>query len=199
MCIDVGALTTLYTYSSFSINSANFSSKDIIILDWNQKVLLGELSPHHSSKVLERTTYRITGFFCGCKFLWFISKIGTCNFCNFIFCDFTPWHSDFYSLCQPDTPRFLSWACAFTLKSHSFSALLNTSIDHPSRNTCVLFLWTKANWSRNYPAVGSHSSWFELRKLGSCVFYHGIKRGCSLSSPCLYQWKQCTSNYIETN
>ena len=25
--------------------------------------------------------------------------------------------------------------------------------------------------------VGAHSSSFELRKLGSCVFYHGTKRG----------------------
>ena len=42
--------------------------------------------------------YRITVFFCGCKFLRLVSKIGTCNFCDFIFCDFTPWQSDFYSL-----------------------------------------------------------------------------------------------------
>ena len=28
----------------------------------------------------------------------FVSKIGTCNFCDFIFCDFTPWQSEFYSL-----------------------------------------------------------------------------------------------------
>ena len=113
-------------------------------------------------RVVKSKSYRITVFFCGCKFLRFVSKIGTCNFCDFIFCDFTPWHSDFYSFekktsCQPDTPRFLSWACAFNLKLNSFSALLNTSIDHPRRNTCVLFLWTKANWCRNYP-----SRWFTL-------------------------------------
>ena len=42
--------------------------------------------------------YRITVFFCGCKFLRFVSKIGTYNFCDFIFCDFTPWQSDLYSL-----------------------------------------------------------------------------------------------------
>ena len=41
--------------------------------------------------------YRITGFFCGCKFLRFVFKIGTCNFCDFIFCDSTPWQSDFHS------------------------------------------------------------------------------------------------------
>ena len=36
--------------------------------------------------------------FCGCKFLRFVSKICTWNFCDFIFYDFTPWHSEFYSL-----------------------------------------------------------------------------------------------------
>ena len=59
----------------------------------------------HTSNVLKTAIiskfldeYRITGFFCGCKFLRFVSKIGTCNFCDFIFCDFTPWQSDLYSL-----------------------------------------------------------------------------------------------------
>ena len=73
--------------------------------------------------------YRITGFFCGCKFLRFISKKGTCYFCDFIFCDFTPWQSDFNSL----------------------DDMKNISIN-PSRNTSVLFLWTQANWSRNDPS-----------------------------------------------
>ena len=40
----------------------------------------------------------MTGFFCWCKFLRFVSKIGTCNFFDPIFCNFTPWRSDFYSL-----------------------------------------------------------------------------------------------------
>ena len=47
---------------------------------------------------LQWKIYRITGFFCGCKFLRFVSKMGTCIFCDFIFCDFTSWQSDFYSL-----------------------------------------------------------------------------------------------------
>ena len=115
--------------------------------------------------------YRITGFFCGCKFLRFVSAIGTCNFCDFIFCDFTPLQSVFYCLDNMKNlrvnlkhPRFL-WACAFTLKSSSFSALLNTSIN-PSRNTRVLFLWTKKLIGQEMTqAVGSHSSWFEFRSL----------------------------------
>ena len=48
-------------------------------------------------------------------------------------------------------------------------------------------------------AIGSHSFWFELRKLGSCLFNHGIKRWCSLSSPCLYQWKQYTLKWNQDN
>ena len=103
-----------------------------------------------SSLLIERSSlqwkiYRITGFFCGCKFLRFVSKMGTCIFCDFIFCDFTSWQSDFYSLDDMKKlrvnlkhPAFLR-ACAFALKSGSFSPLLNISIN-PSRNTYVLFL-----------------------------------------------------------
>ena len=88
------------------------------------------------------------------------------------------------------------WASAFALKSRSFSALFNTSIN-PSRNTCVLFLWTKVIGPGMTQAVGSHSSCVELRKLGSCVYNNGIRRWCSLSSACLYQRKQCTSKITE--
>ena len=42
--------------------------------------------------------YCITVFFCGCNFLPFLNKICSCNFCNFFFCNFTPWQYSFYSL-----------------------------------------------------------------------------------------------------
>ena len=107
--------------------------------------------------------YRITGFFCGCKFLRFVSKIGTCNFCDFIFCDFTPWQSDFYSLDDMKKLRVNLKHPAFyghVRLPSSFSALLNTLIN-PSRNTCVCE--QRLIGPGMTQAVGSHSSWFELR------------------------------------
>ena len=61
------------------------------------------------------------------------------------------------TLCHLKHPAFYGHVHLFILKSSSFSVLLNTSIHHPSRNTCGLFLGTKANWSRNDP-----SHWFTL-------------------------------------
>ena len=92
---------------------------------------------------LQWKIYRITGFFCAnfCD----LSPKWVHVFCDFIFCDFTSWQSDFYSLDDMKKlrvnlkhPAFLR-ACAFALKSGSFSPLLNISIN-PSRNTYVLFL-----------------------------------------------------------
>ena len=146
-------------------------------------------------------SYRITGFFCGCKFLRFVSKIGTCNFCDFIFCDFTPWQSDLYSLddmknflCHLKRPDFymhvhLSWSQAHFPLYWTHQSI--TQEEKPVSCSCE----QKLIGPGMTQAVGSHSSWFELRKLGTCVFNHGIKRGCSLRSPCLYQWKQYTSKW----
>ena len=48
---------------------------------------------------------------------------------------------------------------------HSFPLYcMNTSFN-PSRNTCVLFLWTKANWSRNDPSL----SWLNYVSL-DCAY-----------------------------
>ena len=105
--------------------------------------------------------YRITGFFCGCKFLRFVSKIGTCNFCDFIFCDFTPLQSDFYSLhymrklrVTLNTPLFMSMCQAhFPLY---WTHRLITQAETP----------VPCSWEQKVigpgmtQAVGSHSSWF---------------------------------------
>ena len=126
-------------------------------------------------------------FFRGCKFVRFASQICTCNFLWFYFLrfhtmairfSFFRWYEK--TSCQPLTLHFL-WACAFIVKSRSFSAVLNTSI-HKSRNTCASRMFTcscelKLISPGMTQAVGFHSSWFKLRKLGLCVFNHRIKRG----------------------
>ena len=158
--------------------------------------------PYEFNHCLTRTTsgYRIIVFFCWCKFLRFVSKVSQCNLCYFFVIShhchpifFFRWYGK--KIVSTLSTRVL-WACAFTLKSRSFSALFNTSIN-PSRNTCVLFLWTQVIGPGMTQAVGSNSSCFELRKLGSCVYNHGIRRWCSLSSPCLYQRKHCISKITE--
>ena len=105
--------------------------------------------------------YRITVFFCGCKFLRFVPKIYTFNFCDFIFCDFTTRQSDFYSLDDMKKLRVNLKHPAFyghVRFSSSFSALLNTSIN-PSRPVSCSCEQKLIGMTQ---AIGSHSSWFEL-------------------------------------
>ena len=123
--------------------------------------------------------YRITVFFCGANFCDVTTK-HVHAILRFLFCNVTPWQFDFYSLDEiknllvnPKHSSFV-WVCTYILKSRSFFALLITSI-HPSRHTCVSRMFTsfyehKVITREMTKVAVSHSSLFDLRKLGSCVF-----------------------------
>ena len=83
-------MSTTCIFSAF-VEEKNRTTSNVALHSLHREITVVGCGIHNIS-------YRITGFFCGCKFLRFVSKIGTCNFCDFIFCDFTPWQSGLYSL-----------------------------------------------------------------------------------------------------
>ena len=105
--------------------------------------------------------YRITVFFCGCKFLRFVFKIGTCNFCDFIFCDFTPSQDDFYSLHDMRKLRVTLNNPLFMSMCQAHFPLYWTHRLIYQAETPVPCSWEqKVIGPGMTQAVGSHSSWF---------------------------------------
>ena len=124
--------------------------------------------------------YRITVFICRCKFLRSVSNIGICNFCDLFFA--ISHHGNpiliFLMIWKTlNTPLFMGmciYQAHFPLCWTHWSTQAETTVSCSCGQQLISPGMTQA--------IGLHSSWLELRKLGSCVFYHGFEPGSMLIS-----------------